>query len=474
MITLSEALSNFSGTTNYVAKYTPTGNVLGLSQIFDNGTNVGIGTATPTSNLTIYSAITAGTTTFSVDSDTGNSSISLNSFISSYGTSGGGTINFNSNGTGYGIIRTNSSHSMLYINSLNGYNLILQDGTTSNVFINASYGVLFGNGVNNNFLSANNGNVAIGTNFYTPTSRLHIQGVDSTSSNYSLKVDNSASSPLLYVRNDGNVYSHGFGGISSNAAFGLDSLIAVSGLYNSAFGTNSLKANSTGIGNCAFGFESLKVNTSGNYSTSMGTQALYSNITGASNTAIGNAAMALNVSGATNTAIGKSALYNSTNSGNTAIGNQSLQALSTGSNNTAIGNQSGLNATGSGNVFIGYLAGASETGSNKFFIDNQARTNEATARVESLIYGIFAGLPVNQYLRFNANVGVGVDATAKLHVQGIDTTSGNYALKVDNSASSPLFYVRNDGVILANNLPTSASGLPSGAIWNNGGILNII
>lgn len=53
MITLSEALSNFSGTTNYVAKYTPTGNVLGISQIFDNGTNVGIGTASPTSKLQI-------------------------------------------------------------------------------------------------------------------------------------------------------------------------------------------------------------------------------------------------------------------------------------------------------------------------------------------------------------------------------------------------------------------------------------
>jgi len=49
----------------------------------------------------------------------------------------------------------------------------------------------------------NTGDFGFGT--VSPTSRVHIQGVDSTSSNYALKVDNSASSPLLYVRNDGNV-----------------------------------------------------------------------------------------------------------------------------------------------------------------------------------------------------------------------------------------------------------------------------
>jgi hypothetical protein len=35
------------GTPNYVAKYTPTGTGINNSQIFDNGTNVGIATSTP-------------------------------------------------------------------------------------------------------------------------------------------------------------------------------------------------------------------------------------------------------------------------------------------------------------------------------------------------------------------------------------------------------------------------------------------
>lgn len=45
----------------------------------------------------------------------------------------------------------------------------------------------------------------VGIGLISPTSKVHIHGADSTSANYSLKVDNSASSPLLYVRNDGNV-----------------------------------------------------------------------------------------------------------------------------------------------------------------------------------------------------------------------------------------------------------------------------
>jgi len=44
-----------TGTTNYVPKWT-SGSAIGNSQIFDNGTNVGIGTASPTSQLHVQSA----------------------------------------------------------------------------------------------------------------------------------------------------------------------------------------------------------------------------------------------------------------------------------------------------------------------------------------------------------------------------------------------------------------------------------
>jgi hypothetical protein len=52
-INASGFLTGASGTLNYVPKFTVAGTTLGNSQIFDNGTNVGIGTATPAQKLDI-------------------------------------------------------------------------------------------------------------------------------------------------------------------------------------------------------------------------------------------------------------------------------------------------------------------------------------------------------------------------------------------------------------------------------------
>jgi hypothetical protein len=45
-----------SGTTNYVPKFTPNGTTMGNSQIFDNGTSVGMGTATPNAAARLHLA----------------------------------------------------------------------------------------------------------------------------------------------------------------------------------------------------------------------------------------------------------------------------------------------------------------------------------------------------------------------------------------------------------------------------------
>ncbi len=47
-----------TGTLNYVPKWTPDGVTIGNSQIFDNGTNVGIGTTNPTGIFDITSSVT--------------------------------------------------------------------------------------------------------------------------------------------------------------------------------------------------------------------------------------------------------------------------------------------------------------------------------------------------------------------------------------------------------------------------------
>ena len=63
--------ANASGTVNYVSKFTGT-TQLGNSQIFDNGTNVGIGTTSPSNKLDVNGNINVPSTNFfRYDGDTG-------------------------------------------------------------------------------------------------------------------------------------------------------------------------------------------------------------------------------------------------------------------------------------------------------------------------------------------------------------------------------------------------------------------
>jgi len=77
----------------------------------------------------------------------------------------------------------------------------------------------------------------------------------------------------------------------------------------------------------------------------------------------------------------------------------------------------------------------------------------------------------------NGNIGIGnptIAANTKLHIKGSGSTSGTTALLVQNSAGSDALQVRDDRVIIMAGMPTSATGLPAGALWNNSGIINIV
>lgn len=141
--------------------------------------------------------------------------------------------------------------------------------------------------------------------------------------------------------------------------------------------------------------------------------------TGAANTMIGESAGYTNSTGGYNTYLGMSAGYSNNNNNCVAVGYYAGQAM-TGTDNTVIGylagssftnknyntilgSYAGISASGSNNVFIGYQAGRYETGDSKLFIDNQNRTNEATARTNSLVYGIFNSSVASQSLRVNGD-----------------------------------------------------------------------
>lgn len=231
-------------------------------------------------------------------------------------------------------------------------------------------------------------------------------------------------------------------------------LVNTSGYAQSFFGYNSGVSNTIGDGNTYLGYATGSLGTSAKWNVAVGVDALFSNILGANNTVVGHHAGVnlvfgaaagentivgaeagkngvggisnslfgyrsgynLNASGTLNTYSGHLSGFAATSATKGALyGVEAGQALTTGNNNTFLGYRSGFTATnGNGNVFLGHNSGFYETLGNKLFIDNQDRTNEATARTNALIYGVFDPTPANQTLALNGVVSLpqGIKGTA--------------------------------------------------------------
>jgi hypothetical protein len=111
-----------SGTTNQVAKFTPSGTVVGNSLMFDNGTSVGVGTATPTHRLDVSHG---GSTGIGVNSTAGFSVIDINAF------SGDAALRFQANGVNQWNTRNRPADNFYEIFEMGGggSRMVIQDGT---------------------------------------------------------------------------------------------------------------------------------------------------------------------------------------------------------------------------------------------------------------------------------------------------------------------------------------------------------
>jgi hypothetical protein len=201
-----------------------------------------------------------------------------------------------------------------------------------------------------------------------------------------------------------------------------------SGASNTAFGNAALAGNSTGVNLVAVGSSALLGNTSGIYNVAVGSSSLLTNSTGSRNVAVGHEALR----------------SSSTASENTAVGAQALQAT-TGTSNTAVGALAGTNATiGDQNTFIGRAAGNSVTtgGANTFI--GQGAGTLVTTGFSNTVVGIFNG---------NQN--------------GLDIrTANNYIVLADGGGNPRIYH--NGTTVVIPNLPTSATGLPTGALYKDG------
>jgi hypothetical protein len=191
-----------------------------------------------------------------------------------------------------------------------------------------------------------------------------------------------------------------------NVFIGKNSGISnVSGQFNVSIGEGALEDMTEGGYNVAIGYYALNKVVSGEDNIAIGRSSL-ENTTGNSNVGIGYYSLINNSVGTFNLAIGSNSLQNSTvGSDNVAIGSEAQWSNTTGVSNSSFGNKSGYsNLIGNGNIFIGYNSGFFETGSDKLFIDNRQRANEADGRIKALIYGVMNADPANQSVRINGSV----------------------------------------------------------------------
>uniref|UniRef100_UPI004047CC28 hypothetical protein n=1 Tax=Algoriphagus sp. TaxID=1872435 RepID=UPI004047CC28 len=275
--------------------------VTNTSNIFNNGENIGIGTAIPTEKLDITGKVKAS------------------------GTVTAGTVTYpNTHGSANQVLTTTGSGTLTWTTASVG---VPYSGATQAVDLGA-----FDLKANGLTVGKGNGNIGSNTAVGNEALLTNTTGYANTATG------------VRALRNN----TTGF----DNTAIGIAALLAnTEGSRNSAIGVHTLFNNTTGSNNLASGSGALNKNISGDDNTASGIDALNLNTTGDSNTAIGLSALLANTTGSNNTALGKGADVGSGDLTNaTAIGNG---AVVTASNTIQLGNASVTNVITSGTVTAG-------------------------------------------------------------------------------------------------------------------------
>jgi hypothetical protein len=316
-----------SGTVNYVAKWTPNGVTIGNSQIFDNGTNVGINISSSLgAKLHVVGAgNTSGTYAFRADSSTVS-----NLF---YVRNDGAVSSLN----GYWI----GSEKIFYINP---------NGTIANIFIGDSSGNSTLTGGTNATLGSNTLNNLTSGSFNIAFGYQALRNL--TSGSYCVAIG----SQSLFSNSTSD----------SNTAIGYRSLFSSTTSQNTAIGAYAIGSGASGGQNTAIGYNSM-YNSTGTKCTAVGWNVLGNQSSADYNTAIGAGAGSSVTIGSYNTLIG----YNS-----------AATILTTGQKLTIIGAETAVtNAADSGSIAIGH--GATITGNNQFVIGSAA-TNAGAVTAEAV------------------------------------------------------------------------------------------
>ena len=298
-----------TGTINRISKFTASGTI-GDSQIFDNGTNVGIGTTTPQARLDVKAqGVLATDIAFRVRNSTDTKNFLVVNGAGDVYNNGAGGINTNTFfGGNVGRSTTGIDNTALGFSAL-------QNNTTGN------------------------SNTAIGTS--------------ALQSNTTGVLNIAIGASALFANTTG-VF---------NTALGFSALFAnTTGAYNTAIGTSALQSNTTGAHNTALGFSALQNNTTGAYNTALGRSTLLNITSGSLNIAIGLDAGRLISNGSNQTISNNSVFigYDTRALADNQI-NQIVighQAIGLGSNSVVLGNTSITRTQLRGQVIMGAFASA--------------------------------------------------------------------------------------------------------------------
>jgi hypothetical protein len=370
-----------TGTTNFLSKFTGATS-LGNSQIFDNGTNVGIGTTSPGAKLEARgSGNTTGSLAFLVSNNSGTGSLRVYD-------------NGNVSNPGFNTALDNEAFGKNALESLNP----------------ASPGV--------------GRSTAIGPYALRGATQTRIN----TAIGYAAMISTSGSS------------------VTGSTAIGYFTLgYQQGGAYNTAVGYLAMRGTEAtpmvGSRNIGVGYVPLYKNIAGSDNVAVGGFTLFNNIGGSFNTAIGPTVLYSNTDGTKNSGFGAEALFSNTlGSFNTGIGQETLRANTTGTHNVALGTFALLyNQTGSYNVALGHSAGrATSTGANvvnaenSVFIGNYSRPSSSLETNQIVIGHEASGIGSNTVTLGNDSI----TTTALKGNVGIGTTSPTYRLDVTGSAGA--------------------------------------
>lgn len=287
-------------------------------------------------------------------------------------------------------------------------------------------------------------NQKVGINTLSPSATLHLKGVDSVSSSYSLKIDDVAGNPLFSVRNDGQVNSND--GYSYNGNRLLQSDFFLGNNFLGSYGFDNTPGN-TGTFVNAIGYGAGQSNT-GNSVSVMG------EFSGLNNTGI-------NVIG-----LGPQALQGNTGNNVFAAGYQAGLG-NTGNNVFGLGNFSIYNNTVNDAVIIGSARAASAAflemwvgvGPNK--AGTEAK-HQFVIRQGSIATGVIDNSMTNVDLIFAGAVGTGTGRGGALKMQ-VAPASG-VSSGVQNTLVD-VFIAKQSSVLNLPAIQTGNAGLVTGDLY---------